>query len=425
MKVYSSLGITLGSLAFASTIQAAGFYLKEQSIVSQGVAFAGATSRTDVASSVYFNPAGIAPLDAMIETGAHLLIPNQKVTGTEAIGLMTTETQKPLSNSLIPNLYYTRPLGSGVVGFGVSAPFGSKNEYDDAFIGVLDAAKTKLKTIDYSFAYGQSVSERLRLGGSIVYQTADIEQRKVVSSQRLGQATNSTATLKGDSSAIGYTLGVQVDLDNGGTLGLSYKKAVTQKIKGTNTISADFELPVAGVGGVPVAAGAYNASGDLNLPSMMSLSLTKPVSDSTTLMFDVTRYGWSSYDNLAVATEWGGVLGTQTSTSVQNYSDTTSYSIGAEHSYGGGLVARAGVHFDPTPTNDTDRSFSTPDGDRTWLALGLSKQTDNGLIIDLAYTRIKVDDSSINRQVSPTTTVRADAKSSFDIVSIGFRIPLE
>ena len=46
--------------------QAAGFYLKEQSIVSQGAAFAGAAARQDVASSVYFNPAGIAEMGSQI-----------------------------------------------------------------------------------------------------------------------------------------------------------------------------------------------------------------------------------------------------------------------------------------------------------------------------------------------------------------------
>ena len=209
-----SIAVALAAVTVIPTVQAAGFYLKEQSIVSQGVAFAGTTARTDAASSVYFNPAGIAGMQSMIEAGAHLLIPDQTVTGTQAIGLMSTAAQEPLSNSTIPNFYYVRPLESGVIGFGISAPFGSKNEYSDTFIGSLDAAKTKLKTVDYSFAYGMSLSEQVRAGLAVVYQTADIEQRKVVSSQLLGQATNSTATLKGDSTALGLTIGMQFDLED-------------------------------------------------------------------------------------------------------------------------------------------------------------------------------------------------------------------
>ena len=413
------------AVAFAPTAHSAGFYLKEQSIVSQGAAFAGAAARTDAASSVYFNPAGIANMDSQFEGGVHLLMPDQTVTGTQAIGALSTSAQDPLKNSTIPNVYYTRPLGDGVFGFGISAPFGSKNEYDDNFIGALDSYKTKLKTVDYSFAYGTQINEDVRLGASLVYQTADIEQRKLVSSVLIGGSSTSTATLKGDSKEFGLTVGMQIDLDSGGVLGVTYKKATKHDIEGTNTISADFGLPFPGVGAIPIAAGTYNAGGELNLPSMLSISLISPISDSTDLMFDVTRYGWSSYDKLAVTTDWGGLLGSQVNESAQNYSDTTAFSVGAEHDYGNGYVARAGIHLDPTPTNDTDRSYSTPDGDRTWLAFGISKTMDTGTVWDLAYTRIQVDDSNLNREVTDGVFAQATAESSFNIISVGVRVPLK
>jgi long-chain fatty acid transport protein len=403
--------------------QAAGFYLKEQSIVSQGAAFAGAAARQDAASSIYFNPAGIAEMGSQIEGGVHLLIPDQTVTGTNdplagtaAAGLLTTAAQEPLSNSTIPNFYYTKPLGDGVAGFGISAPFGSKNEYSSDFTGAFDSYYVKLKTVDISFAYAKTISETARLGGALVYQTADIEQRKRVS------VAGSTATLKGDSSALGLTVGMQFDLESGGVLGISYKKGLEQEIEGTNTVSADFAS-----GGVTFAAGSYNATGTLKLPSMMSVSLIHPVSDQTDVMFDVTRYGWSAYDNLTVNTAWGtqgGIpVGTVASVSNQNYVDTTSFSVGAEHRYGNGWTARAGLHLDPTPTNDTDRSFTTPDGDRTWIAFGASKETDSGFTWDFAYTHIKVDDTTLNR-ATDAGTVSATAESTFNIISIGVRVPL-
>ena len=403
--------------------QAAGFYLKEQSIVSQGAAFAGAAARQDVASSVYFNPAGIAEMGSQIEGGVHLLIPDQKVTGTAAIGALSIAEQEPLSNSTIPNFYYTKPIGDGVAGFGISAPFGSKNEYASDFIGALDSYYVSLKTVDFSFAYAEKINERIRLGGSLVYQTADIEQRKLVSSVLIGSASTATATLKGDSTALGMTIGAQFDLENGGVLGVTYKKGLEQDIEGTNTVSNAFTLTVGGVA-VPIAAGSYNATGTLKLPSMTSISLIYPISDRTDLMFDVTRYGWSAYDNLTVSTAWGAPLGTQPSVSDQNYSDTTSFSLGAEHRYGNGWTARAGVHLDPTPTNDTDRSFTTPDGDRTWLAFGASKETDSGTTWDFAYTHINVANTDLNREVSDGVFAQATAESTFNIISIGVRVPI-
>ena len=131
------------SLAAQSAL-GAGFYLKEQSVVSQGAAFAGAGARTDSASSVYFNPAGTAGMDSQLELGAHVLMPDQKVTGRGAIPNLTIATQEPLETKVIPNFYYTRPLAGGVVGIGVSAPYGSTNEYDQTFVGALDSYYTGL-----------------------------------------------------------------------------------------------------------------------------------------------------------------------------------------------------------------------------------------------------------------------------------------
>ena len=264
----------------------------------------------------------------------------------------------------------------------------------------------------------------MRLGAALVYQTADIEQRKLVSSVLLGQGSSSTATLKGDSTALTYTLGAQFDLENGGVLGLNYKPALDQDIEGTSTISNNFNLNVPGVGAVPIAAGSYNASGTLKLPSMISASLIWPLSDKTDLLFDVTRYGWSAYDNLTVNTQWGAPLGTQPSVSPQNYKDTTSFALGLEHAYDDSLTVRAGMHFDPTPTNNTDRSFSTPDGDRTWIAVGASKTMQSGWTWDFAFTHINVEDASLDRQIPETPFIaRADAESSFNILSIGVRVP--
>jgi long-chain fatty acid transport protein len=410
------------SLAAQSAL-GAGFYLKEQSVVSQGAAFAGAGARTDSASSVYFNPAGTAGMDSQLELGAHVLMPDQKVTGRAAIGALSTATQEPLETKVIPNFYYTRPLAGGVVGIGVSAPYGSTNEYDQTFVGALDSYYTGLKTIDFSLSYAKEISDKVRLGAALVYQTADIEQRKLVSSVLLGQGSSSTATLKGDSTALTYTLGAQFDLENGGVLGLNYKPALDQDIEGTSTISNNFNLNVPGVGAVPIAAGSYNASGTLKLPSMISASLIWPLSDKTDLLFDVTRYGWSAYDNLTVNTQWGAPLGTQPSVSPQNYKDTTSFALGLEHAYDDSLTVRAGMHFDPTPTNNTDRSFSTPDGDRTWLAVGASKEMESGWIWDFAFTHINVEDASLDREVATGVVARADAESSFNILSIGVRVP--
>jgi len=87
---------------------------------------------------------------------------------------------------------------------------------------------------------------------------------------------------------------------------------------------------------------------------------------------------------------------------------------------------------DPTPTNDTDRSLMTPDGDRDWLTLGLSKELSKDLTLDFAYSHIMVDKGVVNKRVFTSgdaadpdtltwTDVKAEADTTIDIISLGIR----
>ncbi|MGB0958348.1 MAG: outer membrane protein transport protein, partial [Litorivicinus sp.] len=93
--------------------------------------------------------------------------------------------------------------------------------------------------------------------------------------------------------------------------------------------------------------------------------------------------------------------------------------------YSAGVTARAGIHFDPTPTNDTDRSTSTPDGDRTWLSVGASKLLAENLIVDGALTYILVEDGIVNRTTTtgptPNGLTKAKASGNVGILSLGLR----
>lgn len=93
------------------------------------------------------------------------------------------------------------------------------------------------------------------------------------------------------------------------------------------------------------------------------------MSDNTRLMADVAWYGWSDYKEIRVVSADNGTTVTQ---APQNYRNTISIGLGGEHSYSDKMTIRAGIQFDPTPSNDTDRSTRAADSDRTWVATGIS-----------------------------------------------------
>ncbi|MBT3310252.1 MAG: hypothetical protein HOL04_08685 [Gammaproteobacteria bacterium] len=403
---------------------AAGFYLKEQSIVSQGQAFAGVAAQSGIASAAYFNPAGLATLESsVVEGGVHVIVPDQKVNGSississttyttaTALGANNNNEQDTLSTTAIPNLYWAKPVGEYVIGASINAPFGSENEYDADYFGRYNHISASLKTIDYTVTAARQVNKNLRIGGGIYYQTLDIEQKKATHVAQTG-------TLKGDASDIGFSLGVQYNTGDT-TIGLSHRSGSTQDITGTNTL----------VGTGAFTAGTYSTNATMKLPAITSLGIEHTLNKNTDLYFGTTHYNWSVYDSLTTTTL--GIPQTlgnpYVSTTINNYKDTISYSVGVNHQYNHDLELRGGIHFDPTPTADDYRSHSTPDEDRTWLSLGLSKKMDKEMTIDFAFSHIMVDDAKItNKQVGSATvdtvhTISSTTETTHNILSIGIR----
>ena len=355
-------------------LQAAGFYLKEQSIVSQGQAFAGVAAQSGLASSTYFNPAGLNSIEQpTFEGGLHLLLLDQKVTDNGSTGgAANISDQTPLSNSIIPNLYWAQPVGDGVVGVGINAPFGSKNEYQSDYFGKYDHVSADLKTVDYTLALSQKFDESLSLGASLFYQTLDVEQNKI-------STTNTLSTLEGNAADFGFSVGLQYQL-NKTVFGFSHRSGTTHNIVGT-------------------LSGVYATTAEMRLPAITALGVEHELNNKVDLYVGVTHYDWSVYDQLTTVSTGVPLIGTLIATAYNNYNDTVSYSLGGNYRYRTDLELRAGFHFDPTPTNDTDRSHSTPDGDRTWLSFGGSKRLDRNLLVDFAYSYIHMDDSAVNKEV--------------------------
>jgi long-chain fatty acid transport protein len=66
-------------------------------------------------------------------------------------------------------------------------------------------------------------------------------------------------------------------------------------------------------------------------------------------------------------------------------------------------VLGAGVAYDQSPVNDTDRSARLPDSDRTWLTLGARYKYSTALNFDVAAAYIFVKDGSINNAGNPAS----------------------
>jgi len=148
------------------SVRAGSFVLSEQSVSSLGTAFAGGAASAEDASTLFFNPAGLARLDyGEFQMGLHAIIPSDtfenqgsryNLPGTPFNGLAVKGTNDGNAGvfHIIGNTYLSQPVlrnsscGDLTIGLGITAPFGLETDYSPDWVGRYAALRTKLLTLD-------------------------------------------------------------------------------------------------------------------------------------------------------------------------------------------------------------------------------------------------------------------------------------
>lgn len=421
LRLYTScavLSCALMVFGAASSAQAAGFYLQENSVSGQGAAFSGVTSGANDASAVWFNPAALTQLkDRQMNVAVHLLMPETRITDTGSTldpdgpgaappaALNGGESKNPYDPTPIPNFFIATPLPNHDdiwVGAGLNAPFGLSSDYGTTWFGRFDSTTTDLKTYNLSTVAAYEVSDKISIGGGIDIQYADAELKSGVYSPLAG---NGTSTLEGDDISYGFNVGIVTKPTETLDVGLHYRSGMSHELEGRISL-------------VGLTAGNFNVTGgaDLNLPDIASLGATYHVSDDWRVMGNLTWFGWSRFEKIAPKRD-DGVAVTAT---LQNYKDTLALAVGTEYDLNRDWTLRAGMQYDPTPTEDGFRTSRTPDGDRTWLATGATWQMKDNMTLDLAATYIHISSERLDlTRNSGLAVIDADIEADVGILSMG------
>ncbi len=406
--------IGLGS----SISHAAGFALIEQGVSGLGNAYAGAAASAEDASTIFFNPAGMTLLDGQqVVAGLHIIKPSTKFidNGSSASGSNSGDAG---NLGLIPNLYYVADIGNDMkLGLGIGVPFGLSTEYDDDWQGRYQAVKSSVEAINInpSLAFKVNPQWSIGLGANIQHFKAELTSAvdfSTITGGTLPAGTDGFADITGSSWGFGYNLGVLFIPSEATRIGLAYRSQVKQSLDG----DADFTLP-AGTTLPPLLTAAFadtGISGSIDLPSTLSLSLFHQFNDTWALLADVTRTGWSSYQELRIEYD----NGRPPSVEENKWEDNNRYSIGVNFTPNQTWIYRAGVAYDETVVPSAElRSARIPGSDRTWLAVGLGYRVSNNLAIDVGYAHLFVKDADIDRRGATGDLLRGSYESSVDILS--------
>lgn len=409
-----TLTAAIAAVAFASQANAGGYQINEQSVSGQGYGHAGRSSNVNDATIVFGNPAGMSFLDrAQITAGGTYLNVNSSISNAQAsqsspaiaqaTGGMTDTLPVSGSNdgdmvpgTLIPFAFYAQPVNEQLAfGFGVYAPFGSKTDYEDGFMGRNQGNYTEVRVMSAQPTVSYRFNEQWGVGVGITYNRVDGElHRQVPVATPLG-LSEVDSRVEGDDEAWGYNLGVIYQPVPETTFGLTYRSKVDYTLEGDFTASSPV-LDQLGLGTI-----TDDASLDLTTPETVNFSLTQQMSDDLKLMFGASWARWSRFDQILVSGAERGVVTNEQ----QNYSNAWAFSTGGEYQLTPALALRAGVTLDFTPTQDATRSVRIPSDDRRIFSIGAGWSPTPDLTLDFAYSYLTERGTQVEQTKTDSFTV--------------------
>ena len=382
LLIGSALGLAAGQT------MASGFGVSYQSVSAMGTAYAGSAVLSENASNQWYNPATLAGLKKTeLSVAVHQVWVDTHFEGDASTtpfgsGPGDMDDVEPFVGSG----FLAVPISETMTfGFSVTAPFGTKVEYEDNWGNALSpigpvsgdfySTESDLQTINLNPSLGIQLTDNLNVGIGVSYQTldADIE--------------NAGTRLEGDDDAYGWNLGLTYSPDDNNHFGVAYRSKMKFEVEGDIT----FKPAVAG----PLA-GTYSGSADVDLPASLQLSYAGDLSDRTQVLLGVEWMEWSSLDELSI--DHAGPAGLPNpAVETFDWENTARYSLGLRHGLSESTVLRFGVAMEESTQGTNNRSAISPDSEKVWATIGAGFEPMENMLIDVGYAHVFVDDADINR----------------------------
>lgn len=422
----------------AGSASGAGFALIENGISGLGNAYAGGAASAEDATTIFYNPAGLALLkgDQLI-VGMHLIMPYANFKNEGSTHALQGITGIPLRGDddgnggvakAVPNFYYSRKISDRFsVGMGINTPFGLATEYDKTWVGRYHAVKSDVMTVNINPAIAYKINEHWSIGAGVSLQYIKATLSNAIDFGTLDaagaffptlglapgslglipQLSDGYASLEGDSWGWGYNLGVIHEFTPNTRMGVAYRSSIKHTLEG----DVDFSGVPAGLRPYPLFRdGGIEA--DLDLPDSVSVSFFHQINAKWMVMADWTWTNWRLFDDLIVEYDNSHQPSTVTT---ENWKDSYRYSVGLTYIHDKNWTFRAGTAYDTSAVADAEhRTPRIPDGDRIWTALGLGYKISDKLSFDLGYAHLFINDPKINKNPIGEDQIRGGLKGTFD-----------
>lgn len=428
-KIFSAISIMTFAVGHAS---ASGYNFGSQSVSSQGSAHANAAEAND-ASTIYYNPAGLARLKGgLFSVGVTAVVPDSSYSDTGSTTVMGTS---PGGNNggnyapsvvWAPSLYLSHSVGERInIGVGIYIPYGAKLDYDDDWVGRFALQNIDLKTVAINPSISLRLTEQHSVGLGVTAQYMDAKLQKAVDvkdglllggQERIatGQpggpqlvglsnlvTNNGTANMSANGWGVGVNVGYLFELDEFTRFGLAYRSEIHQTLKGQATWHYDNLSQNATAAAAAATAARHqhdnsNATTQIVTPQSVSAHFYRDLTSKLALMGNVTWTGHSTMKSIDIkftdTAEPEGDLVIQ-----QNWKNSWLFALGANYRHNDRLLLRTGLAYDQSPIpNDTLRHPALPDSNRYWVSLGAHYAFTKNASVDFAYSYVFFDSAKVD-----------------------------
>jgi long-chain fatty acid transport protein len=417
----------------------AGFALQEQNGSGLGNAYAGGAAVAEDASTVWANPAGMSRFTTIqVAASVSGVFPSSKFQndgslpafGQTSLGGTGGEGGQ---SAALPAMYIVAPITRDwAFGLGIGVPFGLETRWDDGWLGRYQALQSKIETLNVNPAISWRINDQFTVAAGVNWQrikatftnNANYSAALASAAQTaaagglitpaqagafIGATTgyDSSVNIDGDDDAWGWNAGLMWNITPDTRIGAHYRSAIKYQINGNinfgnPTVALPPQLAPIGAALIPAVNAQLTSGGvtaDVKLPSITNVSFYTRLNPKWEVMADVQFTDWSTIKTLEfVRTGPGRAL----PATPENFRDGWRVSGGLSYYLDDKWKFRAGIAWDETPVNDTDRTPRLPDEDRFWLAGGVQYAWNKQLKLDLGATYIWISNASSNQNAGST-----------------------
>lgn len=438
-------GLTLAILVGCDDARAAGFGIDFEGARAVGMATAGSASPMD-AATIFYNPAGMTFLQRPdLVGGGQLFLFHDRFSNSGSTilgGTLSTpggNGSDAIPTTPIPWLFATYPVkDTWSAGIGVFAPFGLKTDYGPNFVGRYQNQLAALTAIDVNPAIAYRAVPWLSLGAGLTVEYVKLELQQAIDFASscfvaLGGPTCGAAfglqpgkndgdvDIKGSDVALGYSLGLLVEVAPRTRLGLSYRSRIDHNI----TAQESFDVPAGArallaAGGTPTALTGSTVNTTLPLPARWVFGATESFANGLDVSVDIVLTQWGIFRTTAITAQNPATGASVVVT--QGYQDAWRFALGVNYSRGDRWSVRAGLAYDQTPIKPEFVQAALPDRDRMYFSVGASYRFTQRWSADLGYVHVRYAGRvPIDRSTANGDRLRGDFDVGGDIVALQAR----